>query len=109
MAFQLRPDESVVRGFKRLSRNELDDARKNLRRRHAPSDEVIHDARTSVKKARAIIQLIDDDGGSRGLGRSEKRLRAANRVLSERRDADVMKETLAWLHTRHPQLFSEHT
>jgi hypothetical protein len=41
-----------------------------------------------LKKARAIIQVIEaDDGG--GLAKSAKRLRAVNRTLSELRDADA--------------------
>jgi hypothetical protein len=108
MAFLLRPDESVTRGFRRLARNELEKTRDELRRARPPHDTAIHEARKSVKKVRALLQLIDDDGG-RGLGRSETRLRSVNRMLSELRDADVMIETLARLRTRHPQLFSEHT
>jgi CHAD domain-containing protein len=108
MAFQLRPDESVTHGFRRVARKELERARDELRKARPPHDEAIHEARKSVKKVRAILQLIDDDGGS-GLGGSAKRLRSVNRTLSDLRDADVMIETLAGLRTRHPKLFSEHT
>jgi len=108
MAFRLRPDESVTHGFQRLARKELEAARNRLRAARPSRAEAIHEARKSVKKVRAILQLIEDDEG-RGLGRSGKRLRSVNRALSGLRDADVMLETLAKLRSRHPQLFSEHT
>jgi CHAD domain-containing protein len=108
MAFRLRPDESIKHGFRRLARKELERVRTGLRKARPPRDEAIHDARKSVKKVRAILQLIEDDGGG-GLGKSGKRLHSVNRTLSGLRDADVMMETLAQLRTSHPQLFSEHT
>lgn len=108
MAFRLRPDESVTHGFRRLARKELDAARDRLRAARPSRAEAIHESRKSVKKVRAILQLIEDDDGS-GLGRSEKRLRSVNRMLSGLRDADVMLETLAKLRSRHPRLFSPHT
>ena len=88
MAFQLRSDESVSQGLQRLARKELKSARSAVNGARAPNDEAIHEARKSVKKVRAILQLIEDDDGE-GLGRSEKRLR------SELRDAAAMVETLA--------------
>jgi CHAD domain-containing protein len=108
MSFLLRPDESVTRGFRRLARKELEKTRDELRRARPPHDTAIHEARKSVKEVRALLQLIEDDGGD-GLGGSGARLRSVNRTLSELRDADVMIETLARLRTRHPQLLSEHT
>ena len=70
--------------------------------------DAIHEARKRVKKVRAILELIDDDGGS-GLAHSEKRLRIVNRTLSTLRDADAMLSILTKLRSRNPRLFSEHT
>jgi CHAD domain-containing protein len=108
MAFQLRSNESVSDGLQRLARKELRCARSAVDGDRTPNDDAIHEARKSVKKVRAILQLIEDDGG-RGLGRSEKRLRSVNRTLSELRDAAAMIETLAALRKRHPRLFSRTT
>ena len=80
----------------------------NLLRTRQPGDEAIHEARKSVKKVRAIVQLIETDDG-RGIGGGKKRLRAANRALSHVRDADVMILTLQKLLDRWPHLLSEHT
>jgi CHAD domain-containing protein len=104
MAFRLRPDESATHGFRRLARKELTSAVGDLHKHRPSRDEAIHEARTSVKKVRAILQLIDDDHGN-GLGRSERQLRSVNRTLSVLRDADALMETLSGLRSRHPQLF----
>src|SRR5689334_894450 len=106
MAFRLRPDESVTHGLRRLARKELERARGELRKTNPPRDEAIHEARKSVKKVRAILQLIEDDEGN-GVGGSGKRLHSVNRTLSGHRDADVIIETFARLRTRHPRLRSE--
>jgi len=108
MAFHLRSNESVPEGLRRLARKELRSARSDVGGKRTPSDAAVHEARKSVKKARAILQLIDDDDG-RGLGRSRKRLRSVNRTLSDLRDATAMIETLAALRKRHPRLFSRTT
>jgi len=108
MAFQLHSDESVSKGFRRLARKELKIAREAVAKAQPPPDEAIHEARKSVKKVRAILQLVDNDDGT-GLDRCRKRLRSVNHTLSELRDAEVMIETLADLRKKHPHLFSEHT
>jgi CHAD domain-containing protein len=107
MAYRLRHDESVPHGLRRVARRELKRALEQLQA-DPPSDAAIHEARKSVKKARAVLRLIEADRGE-GLGGSRKRLRSVNRALSRLRDADVMKEALATLNEKNPRLFSEHT
>lgn len=79
-----------------------------LRRTAAPSDEAIHEARKSVKKVRAIVELIDAAGGQ-GADGIAVRLRRVNHTLSRLRDADAMSEILGKLRERTPSLISEHT
>ena len=108
MAFRLDPDESVTHGFRRLARKELSKTRNELRRARPPSGEAIHEARKSLKKARAILQLIDDDGG-KALDSSDGRLRSINGLLSGLRDADVLSETLVRLRKKNPQVITGRT
>jgi len=108
VAFQLLWDESVTDGLRRLARNELKAAREGLRQQTPPADEAIHEARKSIKKVRAIVQLIDADDG-RGLADSPKKLRAVSRTLSALRDADAMIEMLTKLRKKNPRLMSEHS
>jgi CHAD domain-containing protein len=92
MAYRLRREESVTHGLRRLARKELASARESLGR-SGPADESIHETRKSIKKVRAIVELIDSDDG-RGLGGCRKRLRRVNRALSRLRDADAMPQAL---------------
>src|SRR5215831_10498196 len=103
MAFRLKPYEPVRRSVRRLAAKELRNARKRLHRARRPSDEAIHEARKSLKKARAVLQLIEADGG-RHLRGSRKRFRAVNRSLSPLRDAEAMLEILDKLKKRAPRL-----
>jgi CHAD domain-containing protein len=108
MAYRLRSQESVTHGLRRIAKKEVQAARDEMRRSAPPSDEAVHEARKSVKKVRAIVELIEADGGKR-LGNSRKRLRSVNRKLSRLRDADAMIEALTKLRSRNARLFSEHT
>jgi CHAD domain-containing protein len=103
MSYRLRPDESIPDGLRRLARKELRSAREQLQPR-AARDEAIHEARKSVKKVRAILQLVEADDG-RGVSDSEKRLRKIGRALSRLRDTGVAIETLATLKREEPGVF----
>jgi CHAD domain-containing protein len=103
MSYRLRPDESIADGLRRLAKKELRAAQDQLQTR-APRDEAIHEARKSVKKVRAILQLIEADDGL-GTSSSRKRLRKIGRALSRLRDASVALETLATLKREEPELF----
>ena len=102
MAFRLKPDEQVSKGLRRLARKQLGNALKDVQRRGGDRQKAIHDARRSVKKARAILDVFDNDCG-RGLRKIRKRLRRVSRSLSELRDADIKVETLDALHLRAPR------
>ena len=108
MAFQLRADESVPDGLRRLARKKLKSARIRLTESAHPSDEAIHEARKSVKKVRAILNIAEGDGG-RHLKAARTRLRSVNRTLSKLRDADAMLEILTKVKDRDSTLFDEHT
>jgi len=107
MAFRLRAEESVAHGLQRLAKKNLRAALDELGRTSPPSDDAIHEARTRLKKARAILHTIQVDDGR--LNRDAKRLRKVSRILSSLRDADAMEQIFVKLRDRDPQLFSEHT
>jgi CHAD domain-containing protein len=108
MAYQLKTQETVADGLRRLAREQLKSARDELRRASPPPVEAIHQARKSLKKVRAIRFLIAADQG-RGIGGDKRALRKVNRTLSSLRDASVMLEILRKLKRRHPRLLDEHT
>jgi len=108
MAYRLRPEESIARGLRRVAKKELRSARNELRKASPPRDEAIHEARKSIKKVRAVVELVEADDG-RGLGGCSRRLRNVNRTLSRLRDADAMLGMLTKLRQQHPPVFDEHT
>jgi CHAD domain-containing protein len=108
MAFRLRLTESVPDGLRRLAKNELGSISKHLHGATHPRDDAIHEARKSVKKVRAILEVVDGDRG-RGLGKSSKRLQAISRRLSALRDADAMLEILQKLRSHDGHALSPRT
>jgi CHAD domain-containing protein len=108
MAFRIRPNESVSQGLRRVVKKELSSARTELRKASPPPDDAIHEARKSIKKVRAVMELIAADDGH-GLAGCRKRVRKVNRMLSALRDADAMLAILAKLRSKAPHAFDEHT
>ena len=106
MPFRLQSNESIADGLRRLARQELRSVSKHLNGTMPPRDGAIHEIRKSVKKTRAILQVLDADNG-RGLAKSARRLHAINRRLSALRDADVMLETLQTLRVTNRRLLSD--
>jgi CHAD domain-containing protein len=108
MAFRLRhEDKSVPHGLRRLARKQLRSALDELHRRDGAADEAIHNARTRVKKVRALLHVVEADRG-RHLSDSKKLLRAVNRRLSKLRDADATLEVFDKIRAGTPHLMSEH-
>lgn len=89
MAFRLREDESVAKGLRRVVRKELRSASERLT--SDSSDAAIHEARKSIKKVRAVLQLLGKDLAADD---ARKHLRRASHLLSPVRDADAMIETV---------------
>jgi CHAD domain-containing protein len=91
VAFQLKADERVSEGIKRIARGQIDKALEGLRgRTGAEPEEVVHDARKRFKKVRALLRLVRGGIGRRIYDREDVRFRDAGRLLSEVRDAGVL-------------------
>ena len=102
MAYRLERGESVIRGLKRVVRDEMESAGAHLAGHRKPSrDEAIHEARKSIKKVRAVLRLIKTERGGVHV-REDSRLRNIARRLSEFRDAFVIVETLDELKKKYP-------
>lgn len=104
MASELNPGQTIAHGLTRLAAKELRSARAVLHDR-AVRDGSLHAARKSVKHVRAVLQLLRADH-ARGLAKTEKHLRAANRALSPLRDAEAIVKSLHSLRLDAPDLFS---
>jgi CHAD domain-containing protein len=95
MAGELRQTESGTKGVRRLLRKQAEKALEALRNGgRSPSDEAVHSARKSLKKARAYLRLLRPELGRRRYQRENAGLRDVARPLTEVRDAKVLAETL---------------
>ncbi len=101
MAYRLERGESVIKGLKRVVRDEIESASAHLAGQKKTSrDEAIHEARKSIKKVRALLRLAGRELGGTGT-REDRRLRDIGRRLSEFRDAFVMIDTFDGLKRKY--------
>src|SRR5262249_29644569 len=95
MSLQLKVNETVSHGMKRIVRKEIDKALAALNSgAEVDRAEAVHDARRAFKKIRAALKLVRHELGNRVYQRENIRYRDAGRPLTEVRDAQVLIETL---------------
>lgn len=101
VAFRLKQTESVAHGVNRLVRRELRLAIDGLQPGTPEKrDEAVHGGRKSIKKTRALLELVRPELGRR-YRRQKRRLRAAAHPLSQERDAKVLLDTFDALRAEH--------
>lgn len=100
MSFQLKTDESMSQGVKRVVRSEIEDALEQLRANDQNEEETVHETRKTFKKVRAALRLVRDELGDTVYRRENFLFRDAARPLTEVRDAKILIEALDHL-TEH--------
>jgi CHAD domain-containing protein len=90
-AAQFQRDEPVATAAPRIGRKQARKAMQELARPTSPRQRV-HQARTYVKKLRALLRLVEPALG-KIYRREDERLRELGRTLSGLRDAEVLIET----------------
>ena len=98
---RLHRSESGAEGARRIARAQIAEARRALSRRPL-SDDAVHSARKSLKKARAMFRLLRPSIGGRVYHRENAALRKAAGAFGGIRDARVLLETLEALARRMP-------
>jgi len=93
MSLALHRSESGTRTLGHIVRKQIADAIEALTSR-SPSDQVVHDARKELKRARATLRLLRDAMGDKAYRRENDALRDAARPLSLIRDRKVQLDTL---------------
>jgi CHAD domain-containing protein len=94
MAYHLKRSESVPEGIRRIAGEDLEFAASQLTGGQGRNqDEAIHEARKSVKRVRAVLQLMQIELGDTYREESNC-LRDAGRKLSRFRDASAVLEIL---------------
>ncbi len=101
MPYRFKAKESVPDGIRRIVREEIEDATKQLSHaKGANHGKAIHEARKSIKKIRAVVRLIQPELGQ--IYKQENgRLGEAGRRLSEIRDAEAIIEVFDGLVERY--------
>lgn len=94
MSFSLRGDESVASGLARIFRHQLQDARECLADDGRLTDEEIHQARKSIKRARATLRLLRPGLGRADFKHANLSLRDVARPLTQARDSKVLLDSL---------------
>jgi len=104
MAFELKPEESVRKGIRRIVRKQLKDVLEVLSDEHkGQRDEAVHEARKCFKRVRAVLRLVRPVVGEKIYRAENTCFRDAARPLTEVRDAKILVETLDQLVERFPQ------
>ncbi|HJS91009.1 MAG TPA: CHAD domain-containing protein [Steroidobacteraceae bacterium] len=93
MAEELHRSESGTRRLAHIARAQIAAAIEALASR-SPTDQVVHDARKELKRARATLRLLRDAIGDKAYRRENQALRDAARPLSLIRDRKVLLDTL---------------
>jgi CHAD domain-containing protein len=92
MSFQLRADESAVKGVRRVTRGQLARAVEQLGVAGPGADEAVHDVRKRLKRLRAVLRLARDGVGEKVYDRENACFRDTARPLSEVRDAQALRD-----------------
>ncbi len=108
MAYRLEQGETLSAGLARVADEELDEAIAQVRDGiGADSESAVHEARKSLKKARALLRLERAALPSKPRRAANVRLRDAGRRLSAQRDQQVALRTLDDLSERFPGRLSK--
>ena len=97
MNYELRRDETLGDGLRRICRKQIDLALAFARGEKETGDTPVHETRKRLKKARAGLALVKKEIG-RGLFKKQDHcLRDIGRMISEVRDAEVRLQTIRQL------------
>lgn len=96
MPYRFKLDEPVLKGFRRIAREQFDHARAELGAAHVLPGGV-HACRKSIKRLRALVRMAAPALGRRTAERYNAALREVAALLATRRDKAVLLETLTKL------------
>lgn len=93
MRYRFKTDESIERGFHRIVGHQFDIAIASLASPDISSGGV-HDCRKALKRLKALVRLVEGGLGREKAVKRVKALSAIGRLLSDRRDREVLVETI---------------
>ncbi len=102
--FGLLPGETPANGYRRIALAQLDIAIEHLQGASRPApEEAVHETRKAIKRARALMRLLEGELGVKRADRERALLGDAAARLAGARDAEVMVSALDALVKRHPR------
>lgn len=78
-----------------------------LKKSPVPDEETVHDIRVLLKKARAVLKLIDPQIDKEYADKDITSLKEAARIMSSWRDTSVQRKILKELRKEYPSLFAQ--
>ena len=94
MSYQLRKNEKLGHGLRRICRKQIESAVAVARGEKKAGDTPVHQTRKHLKKARAALRLVRKEIGAGLFREQDHRLRDVSRLTSEIRDAEVRLQTV---------------
>jgi len=95
MSFELKVDEALPNSIHRIAKKEIEKVRECVDgSSKASRDEMVHEARKSLKKLRALVRLVRPGVGGKLYRRENLAFRDISRPLTEVRDAKILVEAL---------------
>ena len=94
MTFELKRNETVPDGIRRIVFERIDRALHILEKRKTVRDRAVHEARKRFKEVRGVLRLVRPELGERQFRRENRAFRDAGRPLSNVRDAKALLDSL---------------
>jgi len=94
MSYELRQDEKLGDGLRRICRKQIEQALAVAAGRKETDDTPVHQTRKHLKKARAALRLVRKEIGHGLFERQDCCLRDAGHLISDIRDAEVRLQTV---------------
>lgn len=99
MAFRLKLNEPVDKGFRRIGLEQIERAQRQLEGATSGSATAVHETRKSLKRVRALLRLFRVGLGEATFREENARFRDLGALLSQARDTQVLIQTAFKLET----------
>lgn len=97
MSYQLKPDETLGDGLRRIIRRQIENAICASKATQNGKDSPVHETRKHLKKARAALRLVRGEVKKKAWKREDRCLAQVGQMISDVRDAEVRLETVRQL------------
>ena len=99
MAFRLKLNEPIDKGFRRIGLEQIGRAQRQLEGAASNSTTAVHETRKSLKRVRALLRLFRTGLGETTFRAENARFRDIGAMLSSARDSQVLIQTALKLET----------